>query len=165
MTLSKRLWKLPKSTSNKQNIYNIYNNRVKLNRDIHFTCIRRLLNNTCVKHNFKSVHVSNLFCSAKEICKYPSFSKVDGNYPLDLEISGALLSEKMEVNKENHILLFWEFQKSSKFWMVIFFSMTVFSPYTAIFWFKAMPLTTLQIKNLLALTFIGYTSENDNIVF
>jgi hypothetical protein len=27
----------------------------------HFTCILRLLNNTCVKHNFKSVHVSNLF--------------------------------------------------------------------------------------------------------
>ena len=45
----------------KLNIYNIYNNRVKLNRDIHFTCILRLLNNTCVKHNFKSVHVSNLF--------------------------------------------------------------------------------------------------------
>ena len=47
--------------SKKQNIYNIYNNRVKLNRDIHFTCILRLMNNTCVKHNFKSVHVSNLF--------------------------------------------------------------------------------------------------------
>jgi hypothetical protein len=49
------------------------------------------LNNTCVKHNFKSVHVSNLFCSreynsAKEICKYPWFSKVGGNYPLDLKI-------------------------------------------------------------------------------
>jgi hypothetical protein len=91
MTLSTRLWKLPKSTSKKQNIYNIYNNRVKLNRDIHFTCILRLLNNTCVKHNFKSVHVSNLFWnreynSAKEICKYPSFSKVGGNYPLDLKI-------------------------------------------------------------------------------
>jgi hypothetical protein len=58
----------------------------------------RLLNNTCVKHNFKSVHVSNLFWSseynsAKEICKYPSFSKVGGNYPLDLKIiwSSALL--------------------------------------------------------------------------
>jgi hypothetical protein len=35
--------------------------RVKLNRDIHFTCILCLLNNTCVQHNFKSVHVSNLF--------------------------------------------------------------------------------------------------------
>ena len=34
---------------------------VKLNRDIHFTCILHLLNNTCVKHYFKSVHVSNLF--------------------------------------------------------------------------------------------------------
>jgi len=50
-----------------------------------------LLNNTCVKHNFKSVHVSNLFWSreynsANEICKYPSFSKVGGNYPLDLKI-------------------------------------------------------------------------------
>jgi hypothetical protein len=50
-----------------------------------------LLNNTCVKHNFKSVQVSNLFWSreynsAKEICKYPSFSKVGGNYPLDLKI-------------------------------------------------------------------------------
>jgi hypothetical protein len=41
----------------------IYNNRVKLNRDIHFTCILRLLNNTCVKHNFKSVHVSRTTCS------------------------------------------------------------------------------------------------------
>jgi hypothetical protein len=64
---------------------------IKLNRDIHFTCIPRLLNNTCVKHNFKSVHVSNLFRSreynsAKEICKYPSSSKVGGNYPLDLKI-------------------------------------------------------------------------------
>jgi hypothetical protein len=43
--------------------------------------------NTCVKHNFKS----NFFwCreynSAKEICKYPSFSKVGGNYHLDLKI-------------------------------------------------------------------------------
>ena len=57
----------------------------------HFTCILHLLNNTCVKYNFKSVHVSNLFWnreynSAKEICKYPSFSKVGGNYPLDLKI-------------------------------------------------------------------------------
>jgi hypothetical protein len=43
------------------NEQNIYNNRVKLNRDIHFTYILRLLNNTCVKHNFKSVHASNLF--------------------------------------------------------------------------------------------------------
>ena len=47
--------------------------------------------NTCVKHNFKIVHVSNLFWSreynsAKEICKYPSFSKVGGNYSLDLKI-------------------------------------------------------------------------------
>jgi hypothetical protein len=72
-----------------------WHNRVKLNRDIHvhvhFTCILRLLNNTCIKHYFKSVHVSNLFWSreynsAKEICKYPSFSKVGGNYPLDLKI-------------------------------------------------------------------------------
>ena len=57
-------------------------------RYIHFTCILCLLNNTCVKH---SVHVSNLFWSreynsAKEICKYASFSKVGGNYPLDLKI-------------------------------------------------------------------------------
>jgi hypothetical protein len=40
---------------------------------------------------FKKVHVSNLFWSreynsAKEMCKYPSFSKVGGNYPLDLKI-------------------------------------------------------------------------------
>ena len=60
-------------------------------RYIYFTCILHLLNNTCVKHNFKSVHVSNLFWSkeyksAKEICKYASFSKVGGNYPLDLKI-------------------------------------------------------------------------------
>jgi hypothetical protein len=95
MTLSTQLRKLPKSTSKKQNIYNILlinmTQSVKLNRDIHFTCILRLLNNTCVKHNFKSVHVSNLFWSreynsAKEICKYASFSKVGGNYPLDLKI-------------------------------------------------------------------------------
>jgi hypothetical protein len=49
-------------------------------RDIHFTCILRLLNNTCVKHYFKSVHVSNLFWSreynsAKEICNYHHFQK------------------------------------------------------------------------------------------
>jgi hypothetical protein len=95
MTLSTRLWKLPKSTSKKQNIYNILlinmTQSCQINRDIHFTCILRLLNNTCVKHNFKSVHVSNLFWSreynsAKEICKYASFSKVGGNYPLDLKI-------------------------------------------------------------------------------
>jgi hypothetical protein len=28
----------------------------------------------------------NKVLSAKEICKYPSFSKVGGNYPLDLKI-------------------------------------------------------------------------------
>ena len=66
-------------------------NRVKLNREIHFTCILCLLNNTCFQHNFKSVHVSNFFWSreynsAKEICKYASFSKVGGNYPLDLKM-------------------------------------------------------------------------------
>ena len=45
-----------------QHFINKYDtNRVKLNRDIYFTCILRLLNNTCVKHNFKSVHISNLF--------------------------------------------------------------------------------------------------------
>jgi hypothetical protein len=27
-----------------------------------------------------------MYNSAKEICKYPSFSKVGGNYPLDLKI-------------------------------------------------------------------------------
>jgi hypothetical protein len=53
-----------------------------------FFSIFMKINNTCVKHNFKSIHVSNLFWSreynsAKEICKYPSFSKVGGNYPLD----------------------------------------------------------------------------------
>ena len=96
MTLSTRLWKLPKSTSKKQNIYNILlinmtqSCQIK-QRYIHFTCILCLLNNTCVQHNFKSVHVHNLFWSreynsAKEICKYTSFSKVGGNYPLDLKI-------------------------------------------------------------------------------
>jgi hypothetical protein len=44
------------------------------------------LNNTCVKHNFKSAHVSREYNSAKEICKYASFSEVGGNYPLDLKI-------------------------------------------------------------------------------
>jgi hypothetical protein len=63
------------------------------------------LNNTCVKHNFKSVHVSNLFWSreynsAKEICKYPSFSKVGGNYPLDLKIiwSSAFSSSENDIH-------------------------------------------------------------------
>jgi hypothetical protein len=63
MTLSTRLWKLPKSTSKKQNIYNI----LLINRDIHFTCILCLLNNTCVQHNFKSAHVSNLFCIQSDL--------------------------------------------------------------------------------------------------
>ena len=57
------------------------------------------MNNTCVKHNFKSVHVSNLFWSreynsAKEICKYPSYSKVGGNYPWTWKLSGALFMFK-----------------------------------------------------------------------
>jgi hypothetical protein len=49
---------------------------------IHFTCILCILNNTCVQQNFKSVHVRNLFWnreynSAKGICKYASFSKLN----------------------------------------------------------------------------------------
>ena len=44
-----------------QYFINKHDNRVKLNRDIHLIYILCLLNNTCVKHNFKSVHVSNLF--------------------------------------------------------------------------------------------------------
>jgi hypothetical protein len=73
--------------------------------DIHFTCILRLLNNTCVKHYFKSVHVSNPFWSreynsAKEICKYPSFLKVGGNYPLDLKI----IDEKVRYKGKKTIL-------------------------------------------------------------
>jgi hypothetical protein len=107
MTLSKRLWKLPKSTSKKQNIYN---NRVKLNRDIHFTYILCLLNNTCVKHNFKSVHVSNLFWSreyngAKEIYKYPSFSKVGGNYPLDLKIIWSSVKDVIDKTQQMAVTL------------------------------------------------------------
>ena len=105
MTLSTRLWKLPKSTNKKQNVYNILlinmtqSCQIKQRYHIHFTCILCLLNNTCVKHNFKSVHVSNFFWSreynsAKEMCKYASFSKVGGNYPLDLKIiwSSACIS-------------------------------------------------------------------------
>ena len=123
MTLSKRLWKLPKSTSKKLNIYNIYNNPVKLNKDIHFTCIQFLclLNNTCVKYNFKSVHVSNLFWSReynspKEICKYTSFSKVGGNSPLDLKIIwnsalpvgwAILTTECLSVNFSHFNQLHW----------------------------------------------------------
>ena len=95
MTLSTRLWKLLKSISKKQNIYNILlinmTQSCQIKQRYNFTCILLLLNNTCVKHNFKSVHVSNLFWSreynsAKEICKYASFSKVGCNYPLDLKI-------------------------------------------------------------------------------
>jgi hypothetical protein len=53
-----------------------------------------------VQHNFKSVHVSNLFWSreynsAKGICKYASFSKVGGNYPLDLKIIWSSGASKM----------------------------------------------------------------------
>jgi hypothetical protein len=60
--------------------------------------------NSCVKHNFKSVHVNNLFRSreynsAKEICKYPSFSKVEGNYPLDLKI---IWSSDIEIISSTH---------------------------------------------------------------
>ena len=41
-----------------QNINNILLiNMTQLCQIKHFTCILRLLNNTCVKHNFKSVHV------------------------------------------------------------------------------------------------------------
>jgi hypothetical protein len=38
--------------------------------------------------------------SAKEICKYPSFSKVGGNYPLDLKIiwSSAFRCEALSGN-------------------------------------------------------------------
>jgi hypothetical protein len=43
--------------------------RAKLNRDIYFTCILHLLNNTRVKHNLKSVHASNLFWSRVQQCK------------------------------------------------------------------------------------------------
>jgi hypothetical protein len=48
-----------------QHFINKHDTIWKLNRDIpvHFICILHLLNNTCVKHNFKSVHVSNLFWS------------------------------------------------------------------------------------------------------
>jgi hypothetical protein len=73
--------------------------------NIHFTCILHLLNDTCVKHNFKSAHVSNLFWSreynsAKEICKYPSFSKVGGNYPLDLKIIwSSVISDKLHYHE------------------------------------------------------------------
>ena len=45
-----------------QNINNILLiNMTQLCQIKHFTCILRLLNNICVKHNFKSVHVRNLF--------------------------------------------------------------------------------------------------------
>jgi hypothetical protein len=54
MTLSKRR-KCRSRRAKKENIYNIDNNRVKLNRDIHFTCILRLLNNTMVNPNVKQV--------------------------------------------------------------------------------------------------------------
>jgi hypothetical protein len=59
-------------------------NRVKLNRDIHFTCILRLLNNTCVKYNFKSVHVSNLFWSRE-------YNSDETARNLSIEFSVALL--------------------------------------------------------------------------
>jgi hypothetical protein len=115
MTLSTRLWKLPKLTSKKQNIYNIL-----LNRDIHFTCILCLLNNTCVKHNFKSVHVSNLFWSreynsAKEICKYASFSKVGGNYPLDLKIIWSSDMTAMPFLEICKVFTFYDFRKKTMF--------------------------------------------------
>ena len=84
-----------------QNIYSILlinmTQSCQMKQRYTFTCILHLLNNTCVKHNFKSVHVSNLFWSreynsAKEICKYPSFSKVRGNYPLDFKIIWSSVS-------------------------------------------------------------------------
>ena len=99
-----------KSTSKKRNIYNILlinmTQSCQIKQRYTFR-ILRLLNNTCVKHNFKSVHVSNLFWSreyncAKEICKYPSFSKVRGNYPLDLKIiwsSGVMPLNYIKIDK------------------------------------------------------------------
>jgi hypothetical protein len=118
ITLSTQLWKLPKSTSKKQNIYNILlinmtqSCQIKQRYTFHLHPV--LLNNTCVQHNFKSVHVSNLFWSreynsAKEICKYASFSKVGGNYPLDLKIiwSSAymMLVTKYQISAINS---YWE---------------------------------------------------------
>ena len=48
----------------KKNIYNILlinmTQSCQIKQKYNFTCILRLLNNTYVKHNFKSVHVSNL---------------------------------------------------------------------------------------------------------
>ena len=129
-TLSTRLWKLPKSTSKKQNIYNIL-----LNRDIHFTCILCLLNNTCVKHNFKSVHVSNLFWSreynsAKEMCKYASFSKVGGNYPLDLKIIwSSALNYLTVILVVILIMLMWKAPKVSEHFVsrvLSFFNFSMF---------------------------------------
>jgi hypothetical protein len=41
------------------------------------------------------------YSSAKEICKYPSFSKVGGNYPLDLKI---IWSSDVSDNGCSHVL-------------------------------------------------------------
>jgi hypothetical protein len=54
--------------------------------------------------------VSNLFWSreynsAKEICKYPSYSKVGGNYPLDLKIIWRSVNERLPNVTQYQILL------------------------------------------------------------
>ena len=95
MTLSTRLWKLPKLTSKKQNIYNILlinmTQSCQIKQEIYISLASCVYWITLVSNIILSVHVSNLFWSreynsAKEICKYASFSKVWGNYPLDLKI-------------------------------------------------------------------------------
>ena len=114
MTLSTRLWKLPFHCheQKKINIYNILlinmTQSCQIKQRYTFPCILCLLNNTCVQHNFKSVHVSNLFWSreynsAKEICKYPSFSKVGGNYPLNLKIIWSSVSVMSQWVQEDEI--------------------------------------------------------------
>jgi hypothetical protein len=50
---------------------------------------RRFLNIFLIGSNVKTMSGdggSREYNSAKEICKYASFSKVGGNYPLDLKI-------------------------------------------------------------------------------
>ena len=98
----------------------------------------------CVKHNFKSVHVSNLFWSreynsAKEICKYPSYSKVGGNYPLDLKIIWSSVT-RMDTDLcraclcENWMKYFQKISKSQRTMKLVLLGLLCWMPLSK--WFQ-----------------------------
>ena len=108
------MWCQLYKVNTEQNIYNILlinmTQSCQIKQRYTFHLHPALLNNTCVQHNFKSVHVSNLFWSreynsGKEICKYASFSKVGGNYPLDLKIIWSSVKDDIDKTQQMAVTL------------------------------------------------------------